>query len=760
MKRKIIVPLLFSGALFCAAEPKLELVPGYEVCSIYLSGCEAETEAELQPVLKYRRESDSRWKSVPDALVYLPQEKELRGSLLELSEGTGYRIQLECLIGGQKKSFPGKFRTRTPKVPVAETILLDEKSPMPLRIARSGSPKGWLRYTMKPGTVLDGGERKNFAIFLDKVSYVILDGLTVRGGIRHGINVENCSEIQILNCDISGFGRVGVHRPDLNGMYYNENNKPIDQDAGIRIRNTRAILVERNYVHDPRGTANSWFYAHPAGPNGLNLGNVREAAIRYNDFIGSDLHRWNDASEGANNGAVTGSAWRDAEITGNNFLFANDDGMELDGGQINARFFRNRSEGIFCGVSLAPCLRGPVWCYRNLFCATGAEFGLSNVGIKSIFGGRGSGYGRIYCFNNTIVGLGSGISSFGGNRDAGEMLRFVSRRNLVSVTGVLISNALFKENRVDFDRDLLKSSPGFLSIPAYRKLYGQEKNGIAAAPWFLDEEHGNYRLQPGSPGYRENIGAFTRDDDRELPCRPISLVTSVSRLRFRADSAKEWKPQTVTLSVTKPGSEVPFRIVQNEAFPFLRVSPREGVVRPGTPVTLTVSIDPEQIRTALNHSAAFLVRQPDGFSRCVIVYADSRQDRALLAVDRAEAIAPESITALGDNRWQIDFNLKQEFRGYLFGRFSAATPRKVTLLLNGAKSDRNELRGPAEVRPQPVWRNVGTRNLAANPHFRLPPGKHRFLLTLQKGELLNAALAEQPGTFLNSPWEELDSPGI
>lgn len=754
MKNKIITLLLLTGTLFCAAGGKLELVPGYEVCSIYLPGCEAETEAELQAVLKYRREGETQWKTAADALVYLPKEKELRGSILELAEGTGYQIQLEYRDRDGKKTLSGQFRTRTPKVPVAKTIVLDEKTPMPMRISRSGSPEGWIRYTMKPGAVLDGGERREFAIFLDKVSHVILEGLTVRGGRRHGINVESCREIQILNCDVSGFGRIGEHRPDLNGMYYNENGKPIDQDAGIRIRNTRAILVERNYVHDPRGTANSWFYAHPAGPNGLNLGNVREAAIRYNDFIGSDLHRWNDASEGAGNGSVTGSAWRDAEITGNNFLFANDDGMELDGGQINARFFRNRSEGIFCGVSLAPCLRGPVWCYRNLFCATGAEFGLSNVGIKNIFGGRANGYGRIYCFNNTIVGLGSGISAFGGNREAGKMLRFVSRRNLVSVTGVLISNALFRENRVDFDHDLLKSVPGFLSVPAFRKLFGQEKNGIADAPLFVDEKHGNYRLRRNSPGDREGIGAFTREDSRELPHRPISLVTSVARLCFRADSAKEWKPQSVTLSVATPGREVPFRIVQNEAFPFLQVSPDEGVVRSDAPVTLTVSIDPEHIRTAMNHSAAFLVRQPDGFSRCVTVYADSRQDRALLAKDRKDAIAPEAVTSLGDNRWQIDFNLKKEFRGYLFGRFSTKTPRKVTLLHNGEKSDRCELRGPAEVRPQPVWRNVGTRNLAANPHFRLAPGRHRFLLTLQKGELLNAALAELPGTFLNSPWEE------
>ena len=112
MKNKIITLLLLTGTLFCAAGGKLELVPGYEVCSIYLPGCEAETEAELQAVLKYRREGETQWKTAADALVYLPKEKELRGSILELAEGTGYQIQLEYRDRDGKKTLSGQFRTR------------------------------------------------------------------------------------------------------------------------------------------------------------------------------------------------------------------------------------------------------------------------------------------------------------------------------------------------------------------------------------------------------------------------------------------------------------------------------------------------------------------------------------------------------------------------------------------------------------------------------------------------------------------------
>jgi len=355
---KIILLLLTGISFLCSAAPELELVPGYQVCSLYLTGCTAEEDSAFTSVLQYRKAGEANWRTMPPELspVYVAREKMLRGSLFDLEEDTLYEMRLEYLDKQEKGTLSGKFRTRRAAVPIARTIVLDETTKMPLHITASGTPEGYLRYTMKPGSVLDGGTKKEFAVFLDGVRYVILDGLTVRGGRRHGIFADNCENIQILNCDIAGFSRVGTHRPDLNGMYYDEKNHYVSQDSGIQVRNTRRVLIERNYVHDPRGTANSWFYAHPAGPNALKLGNVREAAVRYNDFVGSDLHRWNDAAEGAGNSLVTGSAWRDAEVTGNNFLFTNDDGMELDGGQINARFFGNRCEGFYCGISLAPCL--------------------------------------------------------------------------------------------------------------------------------------------------------------------------------------------------------------------------------------------------------------------------------------------------------------------------------------------------------------------------------------------------------------------
>ena len=44
----------------------------------------------------------------------------------------------------------------------------------------------------------------------------------------------------------------------------------------------------------------------PAGPQAVGIDKPRSTVLRYNDFIGSDQHRWNDAIEGAGNYHVDG----------------------------------------------------------------------------------------------------------------------------------------------------------------------------------------------------------------------------------------------------------------------------------------------------------------------------------------------------------------------------------------------------------------------------------------------------------------------
>ena len=56
-----------------------------------------------------------------------------------------------------------------------------------------------------------------------------------------------------------------------------------------------------------------------------------------------ESYRWNDAIEGGGNFHVDGGFNRDADIYGNLMCFANDDAVEIDGGQTNVRVFLTRT---------------------------------------------------------------------------------------------------------------------------------------------------------------------------------------------------------------------------------------------------------------------------------------------------------------------------------------------------------------------------------------------------------------------------------
>jgi hypothetical protein len=81
----------------------------------------------------------------------------------------------------------------------------------------------------------------------------------LRGAAQHAILISpNVSDVVIEDTDISGWGRT---RDGTWGT---------DMDSGIRAICTTPTLtrvtIQRNRIHDPRWSANSWSNGHPAGP--------------------------------------------------------------------------------------------------------------------------------------------------------------------------------------------------------------------------------------------------------------------------------------------------------------------------------------------------------------------------------------------------------------------------------------------------------------------------------------------------------------
>ena len=381
----------------------LLLRPSFNSCSVYpQEGWKGDETVEF-------RQAGGAWER-PDFF---------RGSLTGLREDTAYELRI---LRSGKTIESGSFRTWKSNVPVARTIEIDPASfRAPCVIDAQGSPDGWVRYTVKGGAVLENPSSEPTFI-VRGARYVLLDGMTLRGarGAQNVIFIEKSAGVRVLGCDIAGWGREG--KPNYtrltgdkrfgpgNGRYIDAKGRAIDYDGAIRIdKGASEVVVERCYMHDPVSRSNAWYYSHPKGPQAVIVaGPDHSTVLRWNDFVGSDAHRWNDAVEGPGNFNTDGGFNRDADICGNFMIFADDDCIELDGGQREIRCWGNRFEGAFCGVSVQGCMVGPSYVFDNLFSGLGDEYGQCGQTVKT-GGGRHGETAHSFVYDNLFWGPGNGI---------------------------------------------------------------------------------------------------------------------------------------------------------------------------------------------------------------------------------------------------------------------------------------------------------------------------------------------------------------
>ena len=678
----------------------IQVVPTYECAGVYVSHDNPGDRCEIS----FRRQGEKKWQEAyppvyspaykkTDALMRIfageeefLDEKQFRGSLVGLSENTPYEIEARVYKAGTDKiirKLHASFTTMNSKVPVARKIKLGELfKGEPLVISEKGSPEGWIQITgdveitlpetpagqgNKGGTLAfgkgahrqewpeSGGGENYAAIHLKDAAFIILKDITIKGGNRHGILLEGCENIQVLNCDISGFGRVGKQDLAKDGKYYGPDGKYINNDAGIYILDSGRVLIERCYIHDPRGKANSWRYSHPAGPNSIFPCRPRgEIVVRYNDLIGGDILRWNDNIEGFGNQSPRGSFHRDSDIHGNMFAFANDDGIELDGGQVNIRLYENRFEHSLMAVSTDPCVRGPSYIFRNLSVNLGDEDGISACAIKNSGPGRENSKGTAFYFHNTFCGSSGGMRHFNG----------VTRNNIFHTPGKEPLAGLNYRGTYynDFDYDLLfNGSPE--NIKAAISTNDFEKHAVLQEPLFADAEGYNFSLLPGSPGIAAgeplpnfspvtagkapDMGAWENKDGFFLPCRPVKLYPDKMRLDLDWAIGKDLAMKTIMVkcvSLDKAGGS--FKILKNNDCGWLSVSPSSGVLKAGEDLKFSVGLDSANIPKAGLYKAVFLIKLESGFSIPISVMAKVRHP-GVFAMEECEKLVPGGNTVKG-----------------------------------------------------------------------------------------------------------------
>jgi len=632
---------------------KATAVPLFESASVYVDY------GELNPAkceISFKKEGDAKWeKAYPP--IDAKAERQFRGSVVNLPEESRFSLEAELFdeAGNSLGKASSEFQTWSSNPPIARTLELKSQGPLEI-VDVHGSPDGWVKYLAAQGTVVDGGEKAEQAVLIKNSSYVIVEGLRVKGGKRHGFDVASSENVRLLNCEISGWSRAGIQifEKDVHyfGAFYDEKRKLINNDAAVFINGSKGVVVERCYAHDPRGTANSWAFAHPAGPNAVFVKSEGSTVIRYNDFIGSDAHRWNDAIEGWGNGERDGGFNRDADVYGNMLAFGNDDAIELDGGQMNVRFFRNKAEGFLCGVSTAPNLRGPSYVFENLVVNLGDEEGVAGSVIKN-GGGSTFSKGKTFFFNNTFHTDGNGISGVGFGEDKDRALfHGLSRNNILACSGSPVNDgALTPGNSFDYDMLCNKSKLGGRYVIS---LEGEEKHGIVAIPPFRNLPGGDFNLKDGGPGLSEGVevpnfspagpdgkvhlGALPCGQASWLPARPLPVSCDKQQLNLTADmKTGTYSSESATVSVD-PNSKFSssFKVVKNEAFAWLDVKPSSGTLEAGKELSFTATVDVAKIPKPGLLRGLFMVRMENGLSIPVTVYAKafSNSLRETIALDK------------------------------------------------------------------------------------------------------------------------------
>lgn len=447
---------LFASLLLATARGDITVVPTFECLSLYFA---AEGSGECH--VYYKQSDAAIWRQALD-LVYDKRNSEYRGSIVNLKPETRHDIRLQH----NEKEIMAFAETLSETFPIGDITTVDSGSKT-LFISKSGRPDAW--HLVCPAesshVTIDVRNSQDHTAVID-ADYVIVRGLEFKNAAVHGILVKGGRHhIVIEECHITFWGRIGGPH-----SFGNEGN----YDSAIYAEEGAGnLIVQRNLIENPRGCSNNWETGHPGGPQAVSLFNSTGGnIIRYNDFLSTPDHSFNDIFGGGRNFSWEGSPNRDSDIYGNIFRSAHDDAIESEGANMNVRIWGNYIHDVFQFIATASTSKGPLYIFRNVFgeARSNKKFlggALIKTGTRDEFGG-----GRKFIFHNTTLQPNGALHVFGSAADP----NCVTRNNIFHCAGRLASSKPV-DVPGDYDYDL------FTGIELGN---AQEVHGIREIPQFIE----------------------------------------------------------------------------------------------------------------------------------------------------------------------------------------------------------------------------------------------------------------------------------
>ncbi|MDO6559201.1 right-handed parallel beta-helix repeat-containing protein [Paraglaciecola chathamensis] len=366
------------------------IVPLMESASITLYNQTENASADIQ----FKAQNDTQWQQGL-ALQWEPIQGALSGSIVYLKPNTQYQVKVSLSENGvllSEEQYSFTTRAESPPIDPDKIYYLSEiyqGGQLDIEaLGIEGNANGWAKI-IGDGVTIQAEEGDNSAVYIGRQNYIMLENITTKGGFRYGIHGYKAHHIWIKGANISEFGRVATEYRE--GKGYETVNKTglINYDSGIYLERSGVVVIENSEIHSPNGKANSWEYGHPNGPNAFQIWGYHDTEayrgqyiVRNNRFYGTPEKRFNDVIEGRSNFKRSGAFVRDSAIYNNYLAYANDDLIEMDGGQANVLFYNNELTQGYCGISTAPNMIGPSYIFHNYIHDLGDERGKEWAAIK------------------------------------------------------------------------------------------------------------------------------------------------------------------------------------------------------------------------------------------------------------------------------------------------------------------------------------------------------------------------------------------
>jgi hypothetical protein len=511
MPRLLGLLIAFTLAFHVAAHSP-ELVPTFNCLGIYWKP--ANGAADKAVAVAYRPAGQGEWReALPlwfDAADHqaegAPHAKEYRGSIVNLKPDTSYEVRL-TLAGTEPVVITTK--TWSEQFKIARTVTLPADPNEAVVIKEGGSATdGYVLYTVPEGAIWDGGNQLESQVKVE-ASYVMLRGLTLKNAARHGILLGNVQHVVIENCDISGWGKIASDG-------WGDN---LDAAIVSISRKLSHVVVQDCRLHHPRSDSNSWNEKresrnsfHPIGPQAIVFrGSIGHHVIRRNRIYSDLQHMFNDGMGEVHNFSFDGFPGRDSDIHDNFISHCWDDGIEVEGADMNVRVWGNYIDTTYGAIGAASPSLGPLYIFRNVYGVSRKDEKTDENALRGHYlvklGNEKPEWtqGRMYIFHNTTLqpppfpeGKAASSGAQAGmvfTSDKKTAFNIISRNNLLDLRRA--NDAAIRDTQKtesnDWDWDMHNGRVAAKD--------GSAKNAINATPTYDRSADGRLWLRPGTPGH-------------------------------------------------------------------------------------------------------------------------------------------------------------------------------------------------------------------------------------------------------------------